>query len=340
MTECLSGEHHPYTVEGCVLAPRFEVFLVSGACLALPLEYNRSAAQFFGRFPLRRALLLLDQCELIQFGIRLGIAFLVFVIGRFLAGRARAALQISLAKTTLSPSMSRLLILAVFYGMLFLTLVVSLAIVGVPVVAVLSVSLIFVVILGIALQQSISNLAATIVFMLFQPFRVGETIEANGVMGVAKEIQLFSSVLVTADSREITLPNASIQGNNLVNYSRLGRLRGNFNFGVSYSDDLQKAKAIVREVLAADERVLSEPETLVFVKSLDDSSVTITAWPWAKPDDFWALQRDIPERVKLRFDAEGISIPFPQRDVHLYESRLGGIDGERQGDSTRTCSGA
>ena len=173
------------------------------------------------------------------------------------------------------------------------------------------------VILGIALQQSISNLAATIVFMLFQPFRLGELIDANGVMGTVKEIQLFSTVLVTGDNKEITIPNSKIQGNNLVNYTRLGRLRVDFVFGVSYADDMRKVKEVLREILAADERVLAEPAPVIFVQSLDDSSVNIAVRPWVKPDDYWTLQWDLPERVKLRFDAEGITIPFPQRDVHL-----------------------
>ena len=177
--------------------------------------------------------------------------------------------------------------------------------------------MIIVVILGIALQQSISNLAATIIFMLFQPFRLGELIDANGVMGTVKEIQFFSTVLVTGDNKEITVPNSKIQGNNLVNYTRLGRLRVDFVFGVSYADDLRKVKEVLHEILAADPRVLADPAPNIFVQALDDSSVNIAARPWVKPDDYWSLQWDIPERVKLRFDAEGITIPFPQRDVHL-----------------------
>ena len=201
---------------------------------------------------------------------------------------------------------------------MFVSVIFALALVGLPIEALLSASLIIVVILGIALQQSISNLAATIIFMLFQPFRLGELIDANGVMGTVKEIQLFSTVLVTGDNKEITIPNSMIQGNNLINYTRQGRLRVDFVFGVSYADDVNKAKEVLREILAADERVLAEPALVVFVQSLDESSVSIAARPWVKPDDYWTLQWDIPERVKLRFDAQGITIPFPQRDVHVH----------------------
>jgi small conductance mechanosensitive channel len=259
----------------------------------------------------------LDEYQLLQFGVKIGAAFLVFVVGRILAGRARISLRRTLDKTTLAPSMVRLAVLAAYYGILFITIVLALALIGVPLTAVLSASLIVVVILGIALQQSIANLAATIVFMLFQPFKLGELIETNGVMGTVKELQLFASVLVTGDNKEITIPNAKIQGNNLVNYTRLGRLRVDFEFGVSYSEDIVKVKEVLRQILAADPRVLAEPAPVIFVKSLDDSCVTVAVRPWVEPGDYWTLQWDLPEKVKLAFNAEGITIPFPQRDVHI-----------------------
>jgi small conductance mechanosensitive channel len=260
----------------------------------------------------------LDEFALLQFALKIGAAILVFLFGRWLARRARSALRVTLGKTTLAPSMARLLLLAAYYGIMLVTLIVALALIGFPITALLSASLIIVVILGIALQQSISNLAATIIFMLFQPFRLGELIDANGVLGTVKEIQFFSTVLVTGDNKEITIPNSKIQGNNLINYTRQGRLRVDFVFSVSYADDLGKVKGVLHEILAADTRVLAEPASNIFVQSLDEDGVSMAARPWVKPDDYWTLQWDIPERVKLRFDAEGITIPFPQRDVHVY----------------------
>jgi small conductance mechanosensitive channel len=196
----------------------------------------------------------LDQSALLQLALKIGAAILVFLLGRWLAGRTRRTLGATLAKTTIAPSMARLLILAAYYGILLITVILALALVGFPITALLSASLIIVVILGLALQQSISNLTATIIFMLFQPFRLGELIEANDVMGVVKEIQLFSTVLVTGDNKEITIPNSKIQGGNLINYTRLGRLRVDFVFGVSYADDLQKVKQVLAETLAARTR--------------------------------------------------------------------------------------
>jgi small conductance mechanosensitive channel len=262
----------------------------------------------------------LDQYAVIQIVLRIGIALGVFVLGRWLARRARVALGAALAKTTLAPSMARLLLLAAYYGILLIAAITALALIGVPLTALLTASLLIIVVLGLALQQSITNLAATIIFMLFQPFRLGELIEANGVLGTVSEIQLFSTVLTTGDNKELTIPNAKTQGNTLTNYTRLGRLRVDFVFSVSYADDLRRVKEVLREVLVADTRVLAEPAPVIFVQSLDDSGVSVAARPWVRPDDYWTLQWDIPERVKLRFDTEGITIPFPQREIHLARS--------------------
>ena len=260
----------------------------------------------------------LDQFDLLQFALRVAAALLVFLIGRWLARRARTALKLALSKTALAPSMTRLLLLLVYYSILLITLIVALALIGFPITALLTASLIIVVILGIALQQSIANLAATIVFMLFQPFKLGELIKANNVLGTVKEIQFFSTVLVTGDNLEVTIPNAKIQGDTLLNYTRLGTLRVDFVFGVSYQADLEKVKRVLHELVTSDPRVLADPAPLIFVKELGDNSVQVAVRPWVKSEDYWTLQWDLPERVKLRFDAEGIGIPYPQRDVHLY----------------------
>lgn len=260
----------------------------------------------------------LDEYQLLSIALRIVAAVGVFLFGRWIARRARAALTKTFGKTSMAPSMARLLLLAAYYGIMLVVVVASLALLGFPIQALLTASLVIVVILGIALQQSISNLAATIIFMLFQPFRAGETIEANSVQGVVKEIQLLSTVLVTGDNKEITIPNAEIQGNNLINFSRLGQLRVDFIFQVSYADDILKVKQVLSDILAGDECILAEPAPLIFVSSLDESGVSFAVRPWVKSENYWKLQWDLPERVKLRFDAEGITMPFPQRDVHLH----------------------
>lgn len=254
---------------------------------------------------------------ILQIAIRVGFAVLVFLLGRWLAGRVRVTLDRNLGKTTIAPSMARLLILAAYYGFMLLVVIFALAIIGVPLEPMLSASLIIVVVLGFALKESLSNLAATILFMLFEPFRVGELVEANGLLGTVKEIQLLSTVLVTGDNKEVTIPNSKIQGNNLINYTRLGSLVAIFSFRVSYADDITKVKAVLHEIVDVDTRITTEPPPIIFVQSLDENCVSITARLMVKTEHYYPLLREIPERVKLRFDAEGITIPYPQRDVHL-----------------------
>ncbi len=264
--------------------------------------------------------MLLDQYQLFEIAVRVGAAILVFMLGRWLAQRARTALRVALSKTTLAPSMARLLILVAYYGILLITVIISLALIGFPITALLTASLVIVVILGIALQQSIANLAATIIFMLFQPFKLGELIKANNVLGTVKEIQFFSTVLITGDNLEVTIPNAKIQGDTLLNYTRQGKLRIDFVFNVSYRDDIEHVKRVLDDLLTSDPRVLADPAPRIFVQTLGENGMQIAARPWVKPDDYWDVQWEMPERVKLRFDAEGIAIPYPQRDVHLLSA--------------------
>ena len=268
---------------------------------------------------------MLLEFSLLEIAIRIGIAILVFLVGRWLARRIRISLDSNLNKTTIAPSMVRLLILVAYYGLMLLVVIFALAIVGVPLEPMLSASLIILVVLGFALKESLSNLAATILFMLFEPFRVGELVEANGLLGTVKEIQLLSTVLVTGDNKEITIPNSEIQSNNLINFSRTGSLRAVFIFKVSYSDDIAKVKAVLQEIVDAEPRVMSEPPPQIFVQSLDDNCVSFSMRLTVKSEDYYPVLSSIPERVKLRFDAEGITFPNPQRDVHLYGHAAAGL---------------
>jgi small conductance mechanosensitive channel len=259
----------------------------------------------------------LFQNEVFQTVLHLVAAIAVFFIGRWLAQRARVAASIGLGKTPLAPSMTRLILLVVYYGLLAIMLMIILALIGFPVESLLVPALLIAAILGIALQQSIANLAATVMFMLFQPFKVGEVIKSNDVLGTVKEIQFFSVVLLTGDNVEVTIPSSKIQGDTLLNYTRQGQRRVDFVFGVGYQDDLDHVTRVLRELLAADPRVLPAPEPLVYVQELGESSVNVAVRPWVKTSDYLSLQQEFPRQVKTRFDTEGISIPFPQREVRL-----------------------
>lgn len=249
--------------------------------------------------------------------LRLLLVVVVFIIGRWLAGHSRGWLIKSLRRTNLTESLITLLVTLSYYGIIILTVMVALAILGVPTTTIVGIVGIVTVVLAIALQQSLGNLAATVNFLLFKPFEVGHVIETGGVMGAVHEIELFSTVLVSADHKTHVLPNAKIQGAGLSNYSKIGTIRVDLTFGVSYESDISKAKQILVALLAEDERVLTEPPAQVFVQRLADSSIDIAAWPFVEIADFFPFQKDITERVKDSFEKAGIIIPYPQQDVHL-----------------------
>jgi len=255
--------------------------------------------------------------NILELAIRLGAAALIYLLGRWLARTSRKWLGKVMPRTALTPSMIRLTQVLAYYSILLLTILTALAMVGVPINALLAGGAVVIVILGIALQQSLANLAATIIFLLFQPFRVGELVETNGIMGTVNEIQFFNTVINTYDNKVITIPNSKIQDNNLVNYTRLGRMMVDLPVSISYSDDLRKAKAILLELAVSDERVLKEPPPAALVKELGDNGVNLAVRAWTTSGDYWGVQFTLREQIKLRFDEEGIVIPFPQRDLHI-----------------------
>ena len=175
---------------------------------------------------------------------------------------------------------------------------------------------------GLALQGTLQNFAGGVMILLFKPYEVGHFIEAQGFMGSVKEIQIFTTVLTTPDNRKVIIPNSPLATGAITNFSAMPTRRIDFSFGIGYSDDIDKAKSILLKMAQKDERVLKEenpPE--VYVEALEDSSVNLKLRTWVKSEDYWGLWFDTTEGVKKQFDAAGISIPFPQRDVHLYNHK-------------------
>lgn len=174
--------------------------------------------------------------------------------------------------------------------------------------------------IGLALQGSLQNFASGVLLIVFRPFKVGHFIEAAGVSGVVEEIGIFSTRLKTGDNREIIVPNGAIYDGTITNNSARDTRRIDMVFGIGYDDDIRKAKEIMKAILDADERVFEEPAALIVVGELADSSVNFNVRPWVKAADYWAVKFDVTEKVKLAFDDAGISIPYPQMDVHINKS--------------------
>ncbi len=175
--------------------------------------------------------------------------------------------------------------------------------------------------IGLALQGSLANFAAGFLLMLFRPFKVGDYIEGAGVAGAVEEIQVFTTQLKSPDNKKIIIPNAKLTGDNIINYSANETRRIDLVIGVGYADDLAKVKEVLEDVLSKDDRILKDPAPTIAVGELADSSVNFVVRPWVKTADYWDVYFDTTESVKKRFDADGISIPFPQRDVHMHAQK-------------------
>lgn len=174
--------------------------------------------------------------------------------------------------------------------------------------------------IGLALQGSLANFAGGVLILIFKPFKVGDTIEAEGHLGSVAEIQILYTVLNTFDNKRIVIPNGSLSNATLINVSVYDKRRCDMTFGIGYDDDIDKAKKVLQRLFEEDERSLTEPAPRICVGGLGDNSVDLMFRPWVATDDLWPYYWDMQEKVKKAFDEEGISIPYPQRDVHLYKT--------------------
>ena len=171
---------------------------------------------------------------------------------------------------------------------------------------------------GLSLQDSLKNFAAGVMLIVFRPFKSGDLVEAAGTMGVVEAINIFSSTFRTADNREIIIPNGAIYSDVITNYSARSTRRIDLLIGISYDDDIRKAKAVAEAVLKADARVLADPAPVVAVAELGASSVDLHIRPWVNSADYFATTCDLKENIKIAFDENGISIPYPQTDLHVH----------------------
>ena len=206
-----------------------------------------------------------------------------------------------------------------YLALMTLVIVSAVGVLGVPIASFAAVLAAAGLAIGLALQGSLSNFAAGVMIIAFRPFRVGDYVEAGGVGGVVEEVQVFATKLRTPDNKSVIVPNNSITAADITNYSAKETRRVDLVFGIGYGDDLQKAKKVLTEIIKRDERVLEDPAPTIAVLELGDSSVNFAVRPWVKTADYWGVFFDVTEAVKVEFDRQGISIPFPQRDVHLHQ---------------------
>ena len=253
-----------------------------------------------------------------SYGLELIAALVILVFGWWLAGRVqklilRALDRLPRMDATLKPFLSSL----ARYAIIAVTLVAVLARVGVETTSIIAVLGAAGLAIGLALQGTLQNIAAGIMLLVLRPFKVGDYIDAGGISGTVDEIGLFTTDMTTFDGVYQSVPNSSLWNTSILNYSRLPTRRMDVPVGIAYEDDVERAMALLLEQLKQDERVLEDPAPQVLVTNLGESSVDLSLRCWSERSNFWALKFELNKKVKLWLDAEGISIPFPQRDVHL-----------------------
>ncbi|MEH6628168.1 MAG: mechanosensitive ion channel domain-containing protein [Motiliproteus sp.] len=253
------------------------------------------------------------------YGSKVILALLTLVIGlwiiKYVISGIDKALKVSKVEDTLAIFLEKL-ISTILKVLLFISVASMIGIETTSFIAIFGAAGLAV---GLALQGSLSNFAGGVLILLFKPYKVGDFIESQGFAGVVKEIQIFNTILHTGDKKTIIIPNGPISNGSIVNYSLSPIRRVDMVFGIGYNDDLKKAKQTLQRLLTEDDRILQEEDNLVVLSELADSSVNFTVRAFVNASDYWGVFFDMQEKVKLTFDAEGISIPYPQQDVHMHQ---------------------
>ncbi|MEM8539984.1 MAG: mechanosensitive ion channel domain-containing protein [Pseudomonadota bacterium] len=249
-------------------------------------------------------------------------AVVLLIVGFIVAGQVRKLVYSGIMKTkhgdqTLAGFISK----AARYAVLALVVVMVLSQFGVQTASIIAALGAAGLAIGLALQGTLQNVASGLVLMFLRPFKVGDYIESSSVSGVIQEIGLFATELTTLDGLYVLAPNSEVWGTPITNFSREKTRRFDLAIGIGYDDDIDKAMKVMLQVVSKEDRILPDPEPFLFVDSLGDSAVGITCRVWINTSDWWATTRDLTKNAKQAFDKAGISIPFPQRDVHIYNEK-------------------
>lgn len=253
------------------------------------------------------------------YGLKVLAAIVILVVGRWVSMALRKLVRRLMRRAEIDETIVSFVGNLVYVALLAFVVIAALSQLGIQTTSFIAILGAAGLAVGLALQGSLANFAAGFLMIIFRPFRVGDYIEGGGVAGTVEEIQIFTTTLKTPDNKTVIVPNAKMTGDNIINWSTKGTRRVDMVFGIGYGDDIDKARQTITATLAEDDRILKEPATVIAVVELGDSSVNFVVRPWVKAEHYWGVFFDTTEKVKKAFDANGISIPFPQRDVHLYQ---------------------
>ncbi|MEZ5921305.1 MAG: mechanosensitive ion channel [Parvularculaceae bacterium] len=286
------------------------MFQDSGANVA---EQSKAAATFIGQS--------IEQLTPFLFNAIAALA--VLIIGMWLAGRLkRLAMAATNRSGRMDDTLRSFLGSLIYYGLVALVVITTLGVFGVPTTSFAAILGAAGLAIGLALQGTLNHIASGVMMLAFRPFNVGDYVETGGHAGTVKAMTLFTTEIATVDNRQIIIPNGQVWDNPIINYSAYDKRRVDIVFGVSYADDLDKAIACIKSVISEDDRVLKDPEPVIAVESLGDSSVNITSRSWVTASDYFPVKWALTKAVKERFDADGVSIPFPTRTL-FHENSVG-----------------
>lgn len=256
---------------------------------------------------------------LIPWGTKIFLALMVFIVGRWIAKLLTKGLEKVMTKGKVDQMLVNFLSNIAYAALLAVVVLAALEQLGVNTTSALAILGAAGLAVGLALKDSLSSFAAGVMLIIFRPFKLGDFVEAGGVSGVVEEIRIFHTMLKTGDNREITMPNAQIYSGTIINYSARDTRRIDLVIGIGYDDDIKKASDLLMQVLQADSTVLKDPAPNVMLLELGASSVDFAVRPWVKSGDYWGTRAALLEAIKTTFDREGISIPYPQQDLHLFQ---------------------
>ncbi|MGB5490533.1 MAG: mechanosensitive ion channel domain-containing protein [Woeseiaceae bacterium] len=262
----------------------------------------------------------LDSTTVVSLGKNLMVALVIFYVGRFVIGFVVRGLHKMLQKNGVDKTLETFVCNLVRTALLIVVIIAAIGALGIETTSFIAIFGAAGLAVGLALQGSLSNFASGVLIVLFRPYKVGDFIEAAGINGSVEQVQILTTVLKTGDNKQVIVPNSQIMDSVITNYSANDTRRVDMVVGVSYDDDLDKVRSTIQELVAADERIMAEPACTIAVSALADSSVNFVVRPWVKTSDYWGVMFDLTEAIKKRFDKDGISFPFPQQDVHLYQA--------------------
>ncbi len=262
----------------------------------------------------------IDSTTVVTLGKNIVIALVIFYVGRLAISFVVRGLHKLMQKQGVDKTLETFICNLVRVVLLVVVVIAAIGALGVETTSFIAIFGAAGLAVGLALQGSLSNFAAGVLIVLFRPYRVGNFVEAAGISGTVEQVQILTTVLTTPDNKQIIVPNSQIMNSIITNYSAKETRRVDMVVGVSYSDDLDKVRKTLEELVAADDRILADPACKIAVSELADSSVNFVLRPWVNAADYWNVKFELTEAIKKRFDQEGISIPFPQRDVHLHKA--------------------